>query len=273
MRGISSTQIILIMFVTGVMIFQLSPLVPVVISSFSGSSLVCFPPEGFSLNWYSKIPPNYWRALGISILVASLTALFTCLLGVPATFALLRGNYPGRNFMRALLMSPLQVPQVVSGLIFMQFFFWILRSIEIKLLGSILGLTIAHVILGLPFVISTLGPVLQRFPISLEEAALSLGASRWRTTRRVTLPIISPGIFSGAMYAFIASFGNVATTLFLVSTKTMTLPVEIFYGMEFDMRPNILAISTIVIVFSAIIVRLIYKFMGVEAKSLMQRGG
>jgi len=272
-RRVFSAHIILVLFVVGVMVFQLAPLVPVIVSSFSGSSLVCFPPEGFSFGWYANIPANYWRALGLSLLVAGLTAIFTSLLGVPATFALVRGSYPGRNFIRGLLVSPLQMPQVVSGLVFMQFFFWLMRTFQIKLLGAVPGLTIAHVILGLPFMISTLGPVLQRFPAGLEEAALSLGASRWRTIRRVTLPVIASGIFSGAMYAFIASFGNVATTLFLVSARTMTLPVELFYAMEFDMRPNILAISTLVIILSAIIVRLLYNFMGADVKGVMERAG
>lgn len=98
-----------------VMVFLVSPLVPVVASSFSSSNIVIFPPEGFSLKWYPNIPANYWRSLGVSLMVAGLTAIFVCLLGVPATFALVRGNYPGRNFVRALLMLPLQVPLVVSG--------------------------------------------------------------------------------------------------------------------------------------------------------------
>jgi putative spermidine/putrescine transport system permease protein len=271
MRRITISQLIVLLFVAGVLAFQLAPLVPVVVSSFSGSSLVRFPPEGFSFHWYPDIPASYWWALSVSLLVAGLTAIFTCLLGVPATFALIRGSYPGRNFMRALLTSPLQVPQVVSGLVFMQFFFWLARAMQVQLLGSVIGLTIAHVILGLPFVISTVGPVLQRFPVGLEEAALSLGANRWRTIRKVTLPVISSAIFSGAMYAFIASFGNVAATLFLVTTKTVTLPVEIFYAMEFDMRPNILAMSTLVIVLSAIIVHLSYRFAGAEGRGEKQR--
>ena len=256
-----------------VIVFLVSPLVPVIASSFSGSNIVIFPPEGFSLRWYPNIPANYWRSLGVSLIVAGLTAIFVCFLGVPATFALVRGNYPGRNFVRALLMSPLQVPLVVSGLIFMQFYFSLTYIIKMSLLGSLTGLTIAHVILGLPFMISTLGPVLERFRVGLEEVALSLGANRWRTIKRVTLPVISPGIFSGAMYAFISSFSDVAATLFLVSSKTMTLPVEIFYAMEFDISPSVLAISTLVILLSAAVVKLIYRFTGADIKGEVQRLG
>lgn len=225
------------------------------------------------MSWYANISADYWRSLGISLLVAGLTATCVCLLGVPATFALVRGSYPGRNFVHALLMSPLQVPFVVSGIVFMQFYFFLRQIIGLSLLGSITGLTICHVILGLPFMVGTLGPVLQRFHVSLEEAALSLGANRVGTMRRVTLPVIAPGIVGGAMYAFISSFGDVAATVFLVSTKTMTLPVEMFYAMEFDMNPSVLAISTIVIILSAAFVSLIYRFTGAEGKGGAQRLG
>lgn len=155
----------------------------------------------------------------------------------------------------------------------MQFYFFLRQIIGLSLLGSITGLTICHVILGLPFMVGTLGPVLQRFHVSLEEAALSLGANRVGTMRRVTLPVIAPGIVGGAMYAFISSFGDVAATVFLVSTKTMTLPVEMFYAMEFDMNPSVLAISTIVIILSAAFVSLIYRFTGAEGKGGAQRLG
>ncbi len=266
MRQLRISRIVQIVFVGLVVAFLIAPLIPVFVSSFSGSNLVRFPPEGFSVQWYPEIPAKYWKDLGISLLVAGLTALLTCVFGVPATFALVRGNYPGRNFFRSLLMSPLQVPLVVTGLVFMTYFFWILRTFKVSLLGSVPGLTIAHVTLGLPYVISVLGPVLLRFHEQLEEAALSLGASRWRTIKRVTLPVLSPGIFSGATYAFITSFGNVAATIFLVSTKTMTLPVEIFYAMEFDMRPYILAMSTLVVLLSAVLVNLLQRFTGADVK-------
>lgn len=271
MRRAAAGRVLAVLFVAAVLAFEVAPLVPVVVSSFSGSNIVRFPPEGFSLQWYPAIPASHWRALGISLLVGGLAALTACLLGVPATFALVRGDFPGRNLVRALLMSPLQVPLVVAGIVFMHFYFWIQRAFGVPFMGSVAGLTIAHVILGLPFVISTLGPVLLRFHEELEEAALSLGASRWRTIRRVTLPVIAPGVFAGAMYAFIASFGNVAASIFLVSTRTMTLPVEIFYAMEFDMRPSVLAMSTLVIILSAVIVRLVYRFTGAEPKGQVER--
>jgi putative spermidine/putrescine transport system permease protein len=272
-KSIRLGRILSVVFVGAVLVFQMAPLMPVIISSFSSGNFVRFPPEGFSLQWYPNIPAKFWRALGVSLEVAGLTAFFTCLLGVPATFGLIRGNCPGRNFIRAFFMSPLQVPLVVSGLVFMQFYFWIVRNLKMTLLGSLSGLTIAHVILCLPFVIGTLGPVLQRFDNALEEAALSLGASRWRTIKRVTLPVISPGIFSSAMFAFIASFCDMAATVFIVSTRTMTLPVEIFYAMEFDMRPDILAISTVVIVLSAVVVKLLHRFIGASDKNPTRFGG
>lgn len=273
MNRIRAGSIGLLLLTTAVVVFLLSPLVPVIASSFSTLDIVTFPPQGFTLKWYSNIPTTYWRSLSISLLVAGLTAIVVCLIGVPVTIALVRGNYPGRNFIRALLLSPLQVPLVVSGLVFMQFYFFVRNLTKLSLLGSVTGLTICHVILGLPFMIGALGPVLQEFHVSLEEAALSLGASPARTLRRVTLPVIAPGIFSGAMYAFISSFSDVAATLFLVSTKTMTLPVEIFYAMEFDLNPCVLAISTLVIMLCAAVVQVIFRFTGADFKGEVQRFG
>lgn len=266
-----TVRILAALFVGAVLAFEVAPLVPVVISSFSAATIVRFPPEGFSLHWYPAIPAGHWRALGVSLAVGAAAALSACVLGVPAAFALVRGEFPGRSLIQAVLMSPLQVPLVVAGIVFMHFYFWIQRALGVALIGSVTGLTIAHAVLGVPFVIGTVGPILQRFRGELEEAALSLGASRWRTIRRVTLPVVSPGIFAGGMYAFIASFGNVAASIFLVSTRTMTLPVEIFYAMEFDMRPSILAMSTLVILLSAVLVGLVYRFMGVEPKGHAER--
>ncbi len=264
MRRGGAGRILAALFVGAVLAFEMAPLLPVVISSFSGGDLVRFPPEGFSLRWYPAIPAAYWRALGISLVVGAGAAFCACALGVPAAFALVRGRFPGRSLVQTVLMSPLQVPLVVAGIVFMQFFFWVQRALGIPLIGSVTGLTVAHAVLGVPFVIGTAGPSLQRFREELEEAALSLGASRWRTIWRVTLPVISPGIFAGGMYAFIASFGNVAASIFLVSTRTLTLPVEIFYAMEFDMRPNVLAMSTLVILLSAVLVGFVSRFTGGE---------
>ena len=137
--------------------------------------------------------------------------------------------------------------------------------------GTFLGLVLAHIFLTTPYAIGTVGAVLQRFNLNLEEAALSLGASRWATFRRVTLPIVMPGIYAGALYAFIVSFGDVPVSLFLASPRYTTFPVEIFHSMEFDFNPAMLALSTLIIFFSLGVLWLIQRLVSLDV--LLRAGG
>ena len=124
----------------------------------------------------------------------------------------------------------------------------------VQLVGSFAGMVIAHVFAATPYVVGTLVSVLQRFNYDLEEAALVLGASRWGTFRQVTLPMLKPGIFAGALYAFMISFAEVPISVFLAGSRTVTFPVEVFNSMLFDFEPTILAISSIVTVLSLTLV-------------------
>jgi len=176
--------------------------------------------------------------------------------------SLVRGNYPGKGLLKAFFSSPLQIPLIVLGVIFLQYYVLVGGKLNIRLTDTYLGLILAHVIITFPFVLGTVGSVLERFDTALEEAALVHGASKWSTFRRVTLPIITPGIYAGALYAFINSFGNVPVSLFLIGSNITTLPVEIFYALEFDFSPAILALSTLTVVFSVVLVQLIQRLTG-----------
>jgi putative spermidine/putrescine transport system permease protein len=113
--------------------------------------------------------------------------------------------------------------------------------------------------------------VLQRFDARLEEAALSLGASRWSTFRRVTLPVIMPGVYTGALYAFMLSFTDVPVVLFLAGPGFTTFPVEVFHTFQFDFNPTVLASSTLVMLFSLGVLLLIQRVVGLDA--LLRSGG
>jgi putative spermidine/putrescine transport system permease protein len=158
----------------------------------------------------------------------------------------------------------MQIPAVVSGVAFLHLYYLVGPATGLPLVGSFLGLTVAHVFAATPYVVGTLVSVLQRFDTNLEEAALSLGAGRFATFTQVTLPMLKPGIFAGALYAFMISFSEVPISVFLAGSKQVTFPVEVFNSMLFDFEPTILAISSIVTVLSLTLVWLVQWAVGLD---------
>ncbi len=274
-RPLSCSQFVQGIWVFLVIVFLLVPLIVVMVSSFSaaGREYVHFPPSGFSLFWYTRIPKQFFVAFLNSIIIGFVASLISMVLGVTAAMSLVRGNYPGRSLLKAFFTSPLQIPLIVLGVIFLQYYFILGERLSVRLVDTFLGLILAHVIITFPFVLGTVGSVLERFDIALEEAALVHGASKWSTFKRVTLPNIMPGIYAGGLYAFINSFGNVPVSLFLIGSNITTLPVEIFYALEFDFSPAMLALSTLTVVFSVVLVQLIQRFTGFGLLRNMRGGG
>lgn len=260
-RGIAAALV-----VAAVYVFLLAPLVVVVVSSFDGrkQAFFHFPPQQLSIAWYGNIPWRYFETLWTSLLLAAVAAAAGCLLGIPAALGLIRGRVLGKEVIAALFRAPLQIPFVVTGVAFLQVYYLASDLIGVNLAGTFAGLALAHIFLSTPYVIGTVGAVLQRFNLRLEEAALSLGASRWTTFRRVTLPVIMPGVYAGALYAFVVSFGDIPVSLFLASPRYTTFPVEIFHSMEFDFNPAVLAMSTLIILFSFGILWLIQRIVGLD---------
>ena len=260
-----------------VLVFLLAPVVVVVLASFDGGDPVAgraflnFPPSSLSLQWYFSIQPRLFHSLWISFLVACFAAGIGTVIGVPAALGLVRGNLPGKTLLSALFRAPLQIPFIVIGVAFLQTYYLLGDALGLRLTGSFLALAIGHLFVATPYVIGSVGSVLFRFNPNLEEAALSLGASRWRAFRRVTLPIIMPGIYAGALFAFMVSFGDVPISLFLASPKYATLPLEIFHSMEFDFDAAVLAISTLIVFASLVILWLIQKSVGLDV--MLRSGG
>ena len=263
--------------VGGVLVFLLAPVVVVVLASFDGGDPVAgraflnFPPSGLSLQWYFSIQPRLFHSLWISFLVACFAAGIGTVIGVPAALGLIRGNLPGKTLLSALFRAPLQIPFIVIGVAFLQTYYLLGDALGLRISGSFIALAVGHLFVATPYVIGSVGAVLLRFNANLEEAALSLGASRWRTFRRVTLPIIMPGIYAGALFAFMVSFGDVPISLFLASPKYTTLPLEIFHSMEFDFDAAVLAISTLIVFASLVILWLIQKSVGLDV--MLRSGG
>jgi putative spermidine/putrescine transport system permease protein len=256
-----------LLFLLMVYTLLFAPLIVVVGASFDGTTggFLNFPPRHTSLIAYRAIPFEYFHALGISCVLGAASAAISTLLGVPAALGLVRGTFPGKVLIAALLRAPLQIPAVVVGLGFLQFYYLLAADTGLFAQQTFPGLLMGHVFITLPFIIGPVAAVLQRFSINLEEAAISLGATRWRTFRRVTLPIIMPGVWSGVLYAFIVSFGDVPVSMFLAGEKTTPFPVTMFNAMQFDFNGSILAISTLVLVGSCAAVWLVQRLLGVDA--------
>jgi putative spermidine/putrescine transport system permease protein len=253
-------------WVAAAFVFLFAPLVVVVGASLDGGNrtFLNFPPAEISLRWYGNISADLFEALALSVALGLTTAFLACVIGVPAALGLVRAEFRGKAAVAALFRAPLQIPAVVIGVSFLKLYYLIGDVAGIHLVGSLPGLLIAHLFLATPYVIGSVAAVLQRFNPRLEEAALSLGASRLRALRRVTLPVIMPGVYAGAMYAFLVSFGDVPISLFLGAPGMQPFAAKIFNLMEFDFDPSLLAISTYIIIGSFAAIYLLQRAIGLD---------
>jgi putative spermidine/putrescine transport system permease protein len=223
--------------------FILAPTLIVVAISFGDSAAMQFPPQGLSLRWYqAALARDTFRATAwTSLWLAGAATALALPVALAAALALVRGNFPGRAAVQTLLLAPLFVPGVVIGLSLL------VITPALGLRAPDLRLVCAHVLVVMPFQLRTLVASLARADIAIEEAALTLGASRLRIFLQVTLPGLSGALIAGALFAFVISFDNVSVSLFLASAKTNTLPLAVLSYVEFNADPSIAAISTLLI--------------------------
>ncbi|WP_437608336.1 ABC transporter permease [Erwinia sp. V71] len=225
------------------LLFLIIPILVIVPLSFNAGSFLSYPINGFSLRWYeSFFQSQAWLgALGNSLLIAPLATLLATVLGVLASMGLVRADFRGKNLMMAIIISPMVAPVVIVA-VGMFFFF-----ARLQLLNSYTALVLAHALLGVPFVVITVTAVLKSYDTRLSRAAASLGAPPLLVFRKITLPLIAPGVFSGALFAFAASFDEVVVTLFLASPAQRTLPIQMFAGIRENLDPTIAAAATLMI--------------------------
>ncbi len=243
-------------FAYGVLLFLIAPLLVVIPLSFNAEPYFSFTdkmltlqPDGFSLRWYRDIAenPQWLEAMQNSLLIGLCSTALATVLGTLAAMGLARSNMPLRDFFMALLISPLIVPIVISAA-GMYFFY-----AAIGLAQTTPGLILAHTALGVPFVVITMTATLSGFDHNLIRAASSLGADPVTTFFRVTLPLVAPGMISGALFAFAASFDEVVTVLFLGGPEQRTIPLQMWSGIREQISPTILAVATLLIVFSTLL--------------------
>ncbi|PYM18970.1 MAG: ABC transporter permease [Candidatus Rokuibacteriota bacterium] len=237
--------------------FMTLPTVVVVAVSFNPTAILSFPPAGLSLRWYANVLtyPQFQRAALNSVLVTGMAVALALPAGTLAALALERGRLRGRHVWAALFLSPLVVPGVAAGLGFL------ILAAALGLLRSRAVLVAAHVALVLPFVVRSVWVSVRNLDPALERAAASLGATPWRAFRRVTLPLLRPGLFAGLLFAVVVSLNEFVVSLFISNRVTEILPVAMFTYVVNYTDPTIAALSSLFIAATFVVVWLADRYL------------
>jgi putative spermidine/putrescine transport system permease protein len=227
------------------------PTAVVIPLSFTDKASLTFPPTGWSTRWYENFftDPTWMRALGNSLTVGLLVAVVATVAGTAAAVGLRRwANRRAAGITQALLLAPIVVPAIVLAIGVYAIF------LQLQLLGTVPGFVLAHSVLALPFVVISVSATLIGYDDRLTLAALSMGASRWAAFRRVQLPLIMPGVVSGALFAFVTSFDEVVLSIFIKSPYLETLPVKMYASVTRDTDPTIAAAATMIMLLTTVII-------------------
>lgn len=261
MRQRSGPASVLLYGVTGMtVLFILLPLAVTMALSVSETRFVSFPPKGFTLDWYGAVlrDPEFRTSLAYSLCLAGGATLGALLLGIPAAFSLVRFPVPAGSAIRSVLLSPLIFPVLITGLALLQIFSslgW--GNVPVNLL-------IAHILVTSPYVVRTVTASLMLSDVTLEEAARTLGADRWRTFRRVTLPQIAPGVAAGSLFAFMVSFDNFPVSMWLADARNEPVPMLIYRRVSNLFDPSVAAMSTLLIGLAVLVVLIMERMVGLR---------
>ena len=231
-------------------IFLYAPLAILIIFSFNDREFVSFPWEGFTVRWYQTFldNPAILASLRTSLLVASITAVVTTMLAIPASIALVRRRFFAKGLVSGMMLAPLVIPLVVFGTALLILF----NTIGVEF--SPLTIAIGHIVIALPFAILTLVPRLERIPPSLEEASRDLGAGWMTTFRQITFPLMAPATFSAFLLSFVISFDEIVVASFVAGDEE-TFPVYLYSQLRLPRQlPQVIAVAVVILVISAVVV-------------------
>ncbi|HTW69253.1 MAG TPA: ABC transporter permease [Acetobacteraceae bacterium] len=261
-----AVSVTLWLIVIAVLVFLVFPLVVVIPESFSPTAVLQFPPASLSLRWYRDFfsDPDWLQSLWLSIKLGICVAILSTLLGLSTAVAMVRFVTYGKGLLRALALSPLIVPAIVTAIAL----FDIMTKLD--LVGSFWGLLLAHTIMALPFPVFILENALKSVDPNLGDAAVSLGANRFKAFYKVTVPQIRPAIFGAALFAFLASWDEVVIVLFVGGALLQTLPVQMFQFLTTEVRPTIASASTLLIA-ALLFGMLIMRLFGIRRSALRGR--
>ena len=243
---------------TAIFFYLIAPLFVIFPLSFSHDEFLVFSeemkrldPDGFSTRWYKDMvwgTKNPWGlAAKNSLFIAFFATIGSVLIGTTAAVGLSSRYMPYKGIIMAILISPMIVPLIISGV---AIFFFMAKA---GLAATYTGIILAHIILGTPFVVITVTATLSGFDHSVTRAAASLGSTPINTFMKITLPLILPGVISGALFAFVTSFDEVVVVLFLAGLENTTIPIQMWVGLREQLSPTILAVATCLIIMSTLI--------------------
>jgi putative spermidine/putrescine transport system permease protein len=233
-------------------LFLLAPLLIVFVVSFASNQYLSFPPEGLTLKWYEMLPQEstFVEGMKVSLIVAVIVTLIV--------LALDRFEFKAKAAVQSFFLSPLLIPSIVLAL------GMVLLFGPLELNNTYAGIIIGHVAITIPFVIRTTLMSLATTDTSCEAAARILGADSWTVFRRVTLPIIQPGVIAGGVIAFIVSFDEAVISLFVAESGLPTLPVQVLRYVENSADAAVAALSVILILISLAVVVVVERVMGLR---------
>jgi putative spermidine/putrescine transport system permease protein len=239
-----------------VFLFLIGPLLIIIPLSFNAEpyftfskAMLSFDPAGYSLRWYQDFftSSEWLNAIKNSFIIGIASTFLATVLGTVAALGLSSRYMPARGAIMALLISPMIVPLIISAAA--MFFFFS----KVNLAQTYVGVILAHTALGIPFVVITVTATLSSFDTTLIRAAHSLGATPTRTFFKVVLPLVTPGVVSGALFAFITSFDEVVVVLFIAGPEQRTMPIQMWSGIREQISPTILAVATMLVLLSMLL--------------------
>jgi len=221
-----------------------APIVVVVILAFNAAEFASFPMEGVSLRWFIRLAQNQTiiSAFKTSLILGLITCVISTAIAIPAAMAFVRYDFPGKNMINTLLLTPIMIPEVILGVALLLFLRWLQQP------KSLLLLIIGHVVITLPYVLLVVQARLVGIQRVYEEAAMGLGANAFQAFKEITLPLLAPAIFAGMLFAFTISFDDITATLFWAGAGTITVPVRILGMLRHHVSPEINALGTIMII-------------------------
>lgn len=243
-----------------VYLFLVGPLVVIVGASFGTEQYLQFPPTGFTLKWFSNILKvgNFTSACVMSLEIAALATILALLIGVPAAYAYSRHRFPGRSVVNVIFQSPVLIPGIVMGFVLMRY---IIVQFNLPVFASLL---VGHTLLCIPYVMRNVASALTNVDSSMEEAAMSLGASRTKMLTSIVLPNIKSGVIAACVLSVINSFNNVPLSVFLSGPGTTMLPIAMLNYVGYHFDPTVAALSTVFMVITIAVMFVVDKTLGLD---------
>jgi putative spermidine/putrescine transport system permease protein len=243
-----------------VVAFMMAPLVVVCLVAFTPADTLSVPWDDWSLRWFRAVfeHSDLMSSFRNSLVVAAVAATGSVLFAIPAALAIARYDFPGRHALNGLLMSPLIVPHLVLGVAMLRLF----ALLGVR--GSTEWLAVAHVVIVTPYALRLMLSALAGSDASIEQAARSLGAGRWTVFRRITLPLMLPGVTGGWLLGFINSFDEVTMSIFITSPQTVTLPVRMYMIATESIDPMMAAVSALIVGLTAVVMLVLDRLYGLD---------